>query len=88
MSIENGLTFLFWLKVVAVPKYEVVQHFLKKGKVSFAIDVDFIIIEDSFINPSKLIYKPFHQSDPGAGKWCCHLAFWKMIFNWCDIWWG
>jgi hypothetical protein len=54
MSIENGSPFIFWLKVVAVSKYEVVQLFFKKVKVSFAIYLDFVIIDDSMIIPSKL----------------------------------
>ena len=65
MSIENRSSFRFWIKVVAISILEVVQHFFKKVKVSFAIYLEFVIIDDSMIIPSKPSYKRISDNDPG-----------------------
>ena len=54
MSIENGLPFIFWVKVAAVSKQEVLWDYLKKGLPSFAIYLYLIIIDDFMMIPSKL----------------------------------
>ncbi len=65
MSIENRSSFHFWIKVVAISILEVEQHFFKKVKVSFAIYLDFVIIDDSMIIPYKPSYMQISENDPG-----------------------
>ena len=90
MPIENGLPFIFWVKVAAILRQEVVWDFLKKGWASFAIFLYLIIIDNLMIIPSKLTYKRFKPNiNESLTHWLAFSPFFTLCLNviaWCTNW--